>query len=149
MQQRNTCPTCGQRPRSRREHNHCFAVIERAFENWPETAAFTPDSADHLRAHLLMATGYVHSTFIESEDPRSLAFAIERIFEAQRKRGTYSSFSILPTGVMIHSPRSMSEKAMGKQTFQEASNAIFSLISEVLGVPIEQLTAPSNAMEAA
>lgn len=147
MQQLNSCPTCGQRRRTKREHNHCFAVIQRAFESWPPSHSFQPDNVDHLRAWLLLSTGYVHSTLISEDDPRRAARTIENLLEFQRHRGVYSDFSVIATGVMVHAPRSMSESGMGKEIFQEAKVAIFGLISEVLGVSVEQLTA--NAMEAA
>lgn len=45
-------------PRSPAHHRRTFALINAAYENWPDTHAFQPDSAEHLRAWLVIEAGH-------------------------------------------------------------------------------------------
>lgn len=46
------------KPRSLDQHKRFFAVIAATFHHWPESHAFQPDNAEHLRAWLLVRATY-------------------------------------------------------------------------------------------
>lgn len=42
------------KPRSLDQHRRFFGVLKATFDNWPESHAFKPENAEHLRAWLLV-----------------------------------------------------------------------------------------------
>lgn len=52
------------KPRSTPQHNRYFAMIERAFDQWPEAHDFAPADSEHLRKWLQCKAGYYIATDI-------------------------------------------------------------------------------------
>ena len=72
MTKPNHCPHCGvilTRVRSLPDHRRFFGVIQAAFHQWNEGHPFQPTDAEHLRAYLLVESGYVTTTpiFVEAD----------------------------------------------------------------------------------
>ena len=53
-----TCPHCGGKPPSDKQHRRMMLVFSLAFTHWPESSSFRPRSMDDLRGWLAVQAGY-------------------------------------------------------------------------------------------
>jgi hypothetical protein len=125
--------------RSDRDHNMFHAVIQRAYESWPETAKFQPSSKDHLYGWLLIEAGHSESAEVESDDRNEIIRAgraffklVDRSVHCRRMFGT-------PSGVRISVSKSLAKKAEEKRVFEDVRSKVYEIIESILGVPIETL----------
>jgi hypothetical protein len=116
-----------------------FSVIARAFDSWPESAKFHPESAEHLRSFLLIKAQHFNKLDVECENPDAmnledqLRAIIKAVTDKPPLMHTY------PWGVRIFWPRSISYAAADRKVFNEVSEKVFEIIESILGVPIETL----------
>lgn len=129
--------------RSRATHNHYFAIIQRAWETLPEGAKDAPFArdAETLRKHALIATGWRDTDMIavgtEQRADRVAGFAARM---AQRLHG-YAITSVEGAVVYVHTPRSQSQKAMGRAAFQQSKQDVIDWLARLLGTDAETLAA--------
>jgi hypothetical protein len=132
------CPHCGgvldeRKRRSLSDHRRLMAIIHQAFENWPETHDYQPETAEMLRAWLICKAGpqFRETTPIlvgdEIGDVTLLRIAIEA---AIRAAGGMAFVVPVSNGVAVVRPKSMSFRAMAQSEFSRLRDAI----EEVIGV---------------
>lgn len=137
-----TCAHCGSplRHRSDTHHRLFFSVIQRAFENWPESAKFQPSDAEHLRSFLLIKAGHFDKLDLRCDNPD--AISLEDQLRAIIKTTSGDKPSLMHTyewGVRIFWPKSISYAAADRKIFNEVSAKVFEILEAQLGVNIETL----------
>jgi hypothetical protein len=145
-----SCPNCGYvldgHYRSTPDHNRFFALIESAYEHWPEAHRFQPKSAEHLRGWLLCEANHCTREILqfeyEADDQtraKILAFG-EVLFEAcmrQAPRPRYLEWTF--AGLEVRTPKSISHQKCGQKRFNEVRNAVEDVIVAETGVAIDDL----------
>lgn len=127
------------RQRSHPHHNLLFAVIQRAYENWPEGEEFQPESAEHLRSYLLIKARHFKNLdlYCENPDANSLEDQLRSIIKnVAEKPPIIHTFE---WGVRLYWPQSISYAAVGRAKFNAICEAVFQIISNKLGVSVEAL----------
>ena len=129
--------------RSRRSHNHFWAALQTGFDNLPEQHAMRFPTRDHLKAHLLIQTGYRNERTVvlssKADAQKAAAF--------MRSANEFAVVVAHEATVVEMTPKSISEKAMGKAEFQRCKTAVLALLADMIGVEVEALT--KNAGRAA
>lgn len=140
------CESCGQEikeARSKRSHDHYFAIIAEAWKNLPERISQQFPSAEHLRSYALIKAGFYNE---ESVHVASHYEAL-RVAAFVRKFSALAVITVHKNMVTVHTPKSQSLKAMSRQDFQMSKDAVLGIIADMIGVSPEQLA--SNAGQAA
>lgn len=125
--------------RSQPHHRLFFAVIARTMESWPESEAFQPEDAEHLRSFLLIKAGHFIKLDLRCENPDALSLEdqlraiVRTVSERPPLMHSYA------WGVRIFWPKSMSYAAADRAKFNEISERVFEIISVKLGVSIDTL----------
>lgn len=142
---REHCPECGceigpKRRRSLPDHRRLFALIKRAYENWPEGHDFQPEHPEHLRAWLMCKAGWREATPIQfgsSTDQHLMVLAMTAAIRAAR-----GTAFVVPhgTGVAVIAPRSMDFRSMGQQEFGLLRDAITDIIRAETGIDAESVS---------
>lgn len=120
--------------RSKKTHDHQFAAIEELWQNLPEGLAEMPyaKSAETLRKHALIATGYADC---ETIDTGSKA-AAERVAVSLSRHATrghgYAIVKVSGPVVRCWTPHSQGYREMGKKTFQESKTACLGWIEALV-----------------
>jgi len=122
--------------RSAISHAHYFAVIGNAWANLPEDLAADFPTAEHLRKWALIKAGYIagtHTTVCRSgaEARRWAMFS--------RQVDKYAIAVVQDRIVTVHQAASQSLEAMGKVKFQKSKDAVFGVLSQLLGVDVTEL----------
>lgn len=122
--------------RSRKSHNHYFAVVDRAWENLPETIAKEFPTADHLRARALIELGYCNQRTCPtpSED-----FAI-RFAAFMRPSHPFSVVSVHGNMIVEVTPMTQSEEGMDAETFAKSKKDVLEYLSTLIGVSVKDLS---------
>lgn len=143
-----SCPHCGgllHRPRSGPDHRRFFALIQAAFEQWPETHDFQPDTAEHLRKWLLCTAGFRERVDIAvpfaDDEPAVAKLAAIAIQSALEAAGAYAFVRPDPKGgrVAVYKARSIAWDKIGQKEFAEIRTAIEEIIEAELRVSPDQL----------
>ena len=140
------CPHCGKvivKARSSPDHRRFFAVIHRAFEQWPEAhPTFVPESAEQLRAWLLCKAGFREATPImlpddATEHMRDLfRLAIEA---SVRAAGGYAWVVPYQNGAAVVRAKSIAWTRVGQSEFNAIRSAVEDVIAAEIGVTAEAL----------
>lgn len=137
-----TCPTCGAptRHRSDASHRHFFAVIAEAFKQWPSSAEFQPEDAEHLRSYLLVKAKHFDKLDVrcKNSDAISLRMQLDAVIRSFCD-GRPPLMHAYPWGIRIFKPRSISYAAADRKVFNAVSETVFQLIEDALGVKVEDL----------
>ncbi len=138
------CADCGStrlagRHRSDSDHGMFWAVVERAYENWPESAGFQPSSKDHLYGWLLIEARHLESAEVESDDTDTVLAAGKAFFKLAGRKIHCVRMYRMEHGVRIVIPKSLSYRAADKRTFEDVRSKVYEIIEATLGVPIETL----------
>lgn len=138
-----TCPTCGKggKRRSIDQHRRYFAVIKHAFDNWPETHDFQPDSTEHLRKWLQCRAGYRvgHRIEINRDDARSQAIATASVKAAMQALGDYCWIIPHRGGLMVVASRSIAFDKIPHGEFCTLNNMVQEVIEAETGIKVDQL----------
>lgn len=135
------CKHCGGPARHRSDPHHrlLFAVIARAFDNWPEDDNFQPADAEHLRAYLLIKAGHYNKIDLRCENPDAISLE-------DQIRAVLSAVSEKPTlvhtydwGIRIFTPKSISYAELGRTEFNVICERVFEVLSAKLRVDISEL----------
>ncbi len=151
----HSCPHCGSmltKPRSSPDHRRLFALIAKAFHQWPEASEFQPTSAEHLRAYLQCKVGYHECTPVftgnlrlSPEDKQgNVAFqlvtaAVEATVAASLAEGTYAFVRVHGDTVAVFRPKSIAWSELDQKAFGPIREAIEAEIESALGVTCEAL----------
>ena len=141
--ERQTCPTCGtplKHHRSDVAHRHFFAIINEAWKQWPESAQFQPEDAEHLRAYLLVKAKHCDRLDVRcrNSDAISLRMQIDALLRSYGD-GKPPLMHVYSWGIRVFRPRSISYAACDRKTFQAVSETVFEIIEDALGVKINDL----------
>jgi len=139
------------KPRSSQDHRRLFALIQKAFEHWPETNEFRPSSAEHLRAYLQCKAGHYECTpvFVDDihlfpEEKRGIAFklvslAVEAAVAAALAEGSYAFTRVHGDAIAVFRPKSISWASLDQRAFAPIREAIEHEIEQVIGVKADAL----------
>lgn len=142
------CPECGclltQSHRSSRHHRRLFALIHAAFNQWPEQNEFQPESAEHLRAWLLVKAGHRETREIPvqlAHDHPGLATLARLAIEAAfREAGAFAFINPNGNGVVsIYRPKSIAWHQLDQKKFAPIADAVEQIIENAIGVKADQL----------
>ena len=135
------CPGCGLvlvKERSPKAHRLFFAVIDKAFQNWPESfEGLQPDCSEHLRAWLLVKAGYrdvLHNSDVDF---------IKNVITYTRERG-YGFPAEHSGGLAVAFPRSVNWQTLDQKAFNPVAEKVYAIIEEIIGVPIKELRDKAN-----
>lgn len=137
------CKHCGSPARHRSDPHHrlLFAVIARAFDNWPEgpDEKFKPADAEHLRAYLLIKAGHYNKIDLRCENPDAISLEdqIRAVIGALTDKPTL--VHTYPWGIRIFTPKSISYSELGRAEFNTICERIFEVLSAKLRVDIATL----------
>lgn len=128
------CQACGQKARSRPQLNRFHALMEAAYQNWPDTHEFRPKDKEHLRKWLVIKAGFGVAKEIRLEGwmPRNdtimdlLGLTIEAAIQAA---GAHPFVEVYPDKVIVTSAESISYK-----TSHSKACEIFRAVDEVLEI---------------
>lgn len=120
--------------RSAASHRHYFAAVNEAWQNLPETMVEQFPTSEHLRKWCLIRAGYHQSRDIvvssKAEAQRLAAFI--------KPMDSYAVVVARAAVVTVYTAESQSQKAMGKERFQESKDAVLSLLAAMVGTdPVE------------
>lgn len=133
------CPECGceigaKKRRSLPDHRRLFALIRKAFENWPEAHDFQPEGEGHLRSWLICKAGWrdaVTYDLGDKADPHVVSIALEAGIRAARGVG----FVTVHQGrVALITPKSINFRAMAQAEFGLLRDAITDIIKAETGI---------------
>lgn len=116
--------------RSRETHNHFFASVHEAWLNLPERYAERFPSAEHLRKWALVRAVYRDERSIVSATPEE-ALALAAFI---RPLDGFAVITVNDCVVTVYTAKSQSMRAMGKKVFQESKEAVFRVLSDLIGV---------------
>jgi len=136
------CPACGwegghNNKRSNPDHNRLFALILRAYQQWPEAHPFEPQNAEHLRKWLIVTAGpewrNARQTWLTNDE------ATRRIIK-EAKKEDLDNFAIGDgTTISMCSPKSMAFHKMPQGEFSRLRDAITDIIEQTIGCSVEDL----------
>ena len=138
------CRECGgpKRQRSDIDHGMFWAVIEKAFQSWPEQHPFCPMDKNELYGWLLIEADYCVSGEIKDRDINAIRKSA-RVFMDLCGESDHPIYymSLKPTknGVHVTIPKSLSYKTAGKRRFEDTRSKVYEIIEVTLGVKIEDL----------
>ncbi len=136
-----TCPNCGgtQRHRSVSDHGMFWAVMQRAFDNWPESHPFKPDTKEHLYGYILIEVGYRDCTEVETNDKAVATAVAKAIFGVTKREIHCMRVYGTPAGVRVCGPKSGAYEHAGKKKFEAMRSAVYEYIEITLSVKVEEL----------
>ena len=140
------CPKCGQRSaislppadkRSGREHRTFFGVVEAAWNNWPESHSFKPETPEHLRAWLLIEVGHADEMHYPDVDPNDL----QGLAHLARFIGGHRHFRVRRSGkegVVFLMARSLSEQTLeDREEFHQISQSVYMVVKAITGIDVD------------
>lgn len=120
--------------RSAASHRHYFAAVNEAWQNLPEAMVEQFPTSEHLRKWCLIRAGYHQSRDIvvsSKAEARRLAAFVKPL-------DGYAVVVAREAVVTVYTAESQSQRAMGKQRFQESKDAVLSLLGAMIGTdPVE------------
>lgn len=117
-------------------------MIHAAYDHWPSSHEFQPDSAEHLRAWLTCKAGYRESTIIDLPDgatdgmQRLFVLAIEASVKAVDGLGFVRPYN---GSVVVFKPRSIAWDKLGQREFSQVRDAISDVIEAETGIKVDDL----------
>ena len=138
------CRECGapKRQRSDIDHGMFWAVVERAFRNWPEAHEFCPMDKYELYGWLLIRVDYCVSGEIHDRDINAIRKSARVFMELCGESDHpiyYMDLKPTTNGVRVKIPKSLSYKSAGKRRFEDVRSKVYEIIELTLGVKIEEL----------
>jgi hypothetical protein len=126
--------------RRKRHHDALFAYIGDAFENWPHSHPFRPDSAEHLRAWLLVEAGHSTVDLMLVRTSGEVA-AVAAFNEIERRRARWSfpkiteqregTFGVVGYDIEVRTALTIRWDALDETEFKKVSGPVFDLIANV------------------
>jgi hypothetical protein len=128
------CPTCGAKARSEKSHDHFFARVADCWETLPDNLKERFPNAEHLRKWALVKSGYCNEITFVMDYPDSLPSVVRLV----RHLDPYAVIVPRSDVVSVYTAKSQSKKDMGAKDFQESKDAVFRVISELLGTDVSE-----------
>ncbi len=122
-------------------HRAFFAFLTRAYECWPETSTFTPDSPEHLRAWALVQTGHIGpplSWSISGREHKIIMPFVTAMMAHELRSGRYCWARENEGKIEIVHPVSLNWNSMGQRKFAAVTEAVYALIKETAGLDFEE-----------
>lgn len=127
--------------RSSASHRHYFACVNEAWKNLPEDKASEYPTAEHLRKRALIKAGFATMTdYVCSTKAEAVRWAQN----LRREADEYAVVLVSDSVVRVLKAQSQSQKAMGKERFQESKEKTLLMISEMIGVSVDSLEDAAN-----
>lgn len=160
MMERERCYECGQikpavapKKRSIRDHSRFFVIIGKAFQHWPESHPFQPESANHLRYWLTCkagpewrsATPVTWPGLRTDADRQRFIAVVEAAIRAGRMPGEDDDevarrFVVQHGhGVAVLRAKSIAVANMGQADFGRLRDAVCEVIEAEMSTTIEEL----------
>jgi hypothetical protein len=121
--------------RSEASHRHFFAEVREAWANLPEGLAEQYPSPESLRKRALIKAGF--------RDERSIVCASKaealRVASFIKGLDDYDVVAVSGATVLHWRAKSQSQKAMGKEAFQQSKEAVLGILADMLDVTPDQL----------
>lgn len=118
--------------RSPETHKHYFAIIKDAWANLPEAIAGEFPSPEHLRKWALVRAGYADITKMTLPTNADAVNAAGLM----TKMDHFAVVEISGRVVTVGRAHSQNTRAMGKQAFAESKEAVFNIISALIGADV-------------
>jgi hypothetical protein len=131
--------------RSIESHRHQFAAIREHWQNWPEWLDLQFGSADDLRKHALIMSGWRHErrwVLSTNKDARLLAASLD---EGAREYALISTSGNVVIKWTARSQRQRGEGCMNKKDFQKSKTDVLEWIEAYLEEAHKQRQSPSIA----
>lgn len=116
--------------RSAKSHAQYFVALNTGWLNLPEAMAESFPSAEHLRKHCLIKSGFFDKRSIQCS---SKAEAL-RLAAFIKPMDEYAIVTVTGSLVTVYTAQSQSYKAMGKEAFQQSKQAVLDTIADMIGV---------------
>lgn len=117
-----------------------FAVVDKAWDCWPESEKFQPADSYHLRAFLLVKVGHFDKLDLRCENPDATSLEDQlRVVLKTISDGKPTLMHTYEWGIRIFWPRSVAKRAIEPKLFNEIATRVYELLEVKLGVPIDQL----------
>lgn len=130
--------------RSLAQHKRFFAVLAAAHHHWPASHKFQPDSAEHLRAWLLVKAGHhTVKTFYLDEDASTLSRLIPIITATML--GKHSWCKARGNELHVCVPQSIAFDKMEHQAFCKLNDDVDEVIRVETGMDPEKLLKETEA----
>jgi len=120
--------------RSGKSHRHYFAAVHQAWLNLPEHLVDEFPSSEHLRKYALIKSGFCTMTKLAC---KTNADAIN-VCTLMSKMDTYAICEVTGGVVTVRQAYSQSIPAMGRKKFQESKDAVFRVLSELIGSTVTE-----------
>lgn len=127
------------RHRSDEDHGMFWAIMQRAYECWPEQHPFRPDSRDHLYGWCLIEAGHKKCVEVETDNPSQAVAVVKAIYEVSGDEVHCIRLFGTPSGIRICTPKSLSYRTAGKKKYEDVRSAVYEIIESVLEVKIDEL----------
>jgi len=127
--------------RSLVSHRHYFAVLHEAWMNLPDAESVKYATAEHLRKHCLIMTGYRE----ERKLVASSQVEARKIAAFIRPRDEYAIVSVSGNTVIEWTAKSQSMKAMGKAQFQKSKDDVLTYAADLIGISPDELSKQREA----
>jgi hypothetical protein len=139
-----TCSECGgpKQHRSDIDHGMFWAIITRAFKNWPEQHEFCPMDKYELYGWLLIEAEHCVSGLVEDKDTNAIRKSARTFLDLAGESEHpiyYMRLVVARNGVKVTIPKSLSYKTAGKRKFEDVRSKIYEIIEVTLNVKIEDL----------
>lgn len=133
------------KPRSVDQHRRFFALVKAAFDHWPESAAFRPDSAEHLRAYLTVKAGRrIVNTYYVSADASEFARLIPVIVATMLRKHAWA-WNVGDSELRVCVPESIAFDQMGHNEFCALNDDVAQVIEAESGLRADDLLKASEA----
>jgi hypothetical protein len=140
------CPSCGfemgnSNRRSNPDHARYFALVHRAYHQWPEGHRFQPLNGEHLRYWLQCAAGPdwrdVKFTFLPDEPATKelLVNTVRDILKDDQRKFPV----VYKEGLAVVTPKSISFSSMTQAEFGKLRDAVTDNIERELGCTVADL----------
>ena len=146
----HTCPHCRQPwvHRSDADHGMFWAIIHRAFENWPEDHSYCPNDINELYGWLLVEAKHSVSGEIKDRNINAIRKSARTFFNLTGESDHdiyYMRLEPTKSGVRVTIPKSLSYKKAGKRKFEEVRSLVYEIIEVTLNTNIENLKREARA----
>lgn len=145
----NTCPHCGKggKRRSIDQHRRYFALCKHAFENWPETHDFQPDTAEHLRKWLQVKAGYrtVQEIDTSRTDPQAMKLMEATLRAAMKATSDYAWTVVHGKKLYVVASRSIAFDKISHGEFCALNDMVAEVIERESGIKVDDLMRETEA----